>query len=208
MKGIVLFNKPSNYTSTQIVEYFKKRTNDKVGHGGTLDPFAEGLLILGIGKDYTKKLNEILKESKKVYIAEITLGYISNTYDLEGTIEKVSDNLPELQDIEKNLKEFIGKIKQKPPKYSAKKIKGKRAYELIRKGIEFDLNEKEVEIFYIKILNYNPPKLLIETEVGSGTYIRSLANDLGEKLKCGGYLSKLKRIKIITKDKTFLLEES
>jgi tRNA pseudouridine55 synthase len=134
MKGFVIFNKPKNYTSFQIVEYFKKLTNDKVGHGGTLDPIAEGVLILGIGKDYTKRLGEILKNSIKVYIGEIILGYTSNTYDSEGEIKKITDELPNFEKINEVIKNFIGKIKQKPPKFSAIKIKGKRAYELARKG--------------------------------------------------------------------------
>jgi len=197
MKGFVIFNKPKNYTSFQVVEYFKKLTNDKVGHGGTLDPIAEGVLILGIGKDYTKRLGEILKNSRKVYIGEIILGYVSNTYDAEGEIKKITDELPNIEKINEVIKNFVGKIKQKPPKFSAIKIKGKRAYELARKGKDFEIPEKEVEIYNLEILDYLPPKLLLKAEVQSGVYIRSLANDIGEKLGCGGYLNNLKRVAII-----------
>ncbi|MGC8981430.1 MAG: tRNA pseudouridine(55) synthase TruB [Minisyncoccia bacterium] len=208
MKGFLIFNKPKNLTSFKIVDYFKKLTNDKVGHGGTLDPIAEGLLILGIGKDYTKRLNEILRNSKKVYLGEIILGYSSDTYDSEGNIKKVSDKIPDIEKINEVLKDFIGKIKQKPPKFSAIKIDGKRAYELARKGKDFDIKEKEVEIYNLEILNYSYPKLLIRAEVGSGVYIRSLANDIGERLGCGGYLNNLIREKIITINREFLLDEA
>jgi tRNA pseudouridine55 synthase len=197
MKGFVIFNKPKNYTSFQVVEYFKKLTNDKVGHGGTLDPIAEGVLILGIGKDYTKMLGEILKNSRKVYIGEIILGYVSNTYDAEGEIKKITDELPNFEKINEVIKNFVGKIKQRPPKFSAIKIKGKRGYELARKGKDFEIPEKEVEIYNLEILDYLPPKLLLKAEVQSGVYIRSLANDIGEKLGCGGYLNNLKRVAII-----------
>jgi len=199
MKGFIIFNKPKNYTSFQVVEYFKKLTNDKVGHGGTLDPMAEGVLILGIGKDYTKRLGEILKNSRKVYIGEIILGYTSNTYDSEGEIKKITDELPNFEKINEVIKNFVGKIKQKPPKFSAIKIKGKRAYKLIREGKDFEIPEKEVEIYNLEILDYLPPKLLLKAEVQSGVYIRSLANDIGEKLGCGGYLNNLKRVAIINK---------
>jgi tRNA pseudouridine(55) synthase len=199
MKGFVIFNKPKNYTSFQVVEYFKKLTNDKVGHGGTLDPIAEGVLILGIGKDYTKRLGEFLKNSIKVYIGEIILGYTSNTYDAEGEIKKITDELPNIEKINEVIKNFIGRIKQKPPKFSAIKIKGKRGYELARKGKYFEVPEKEVEIYNLEILDYSPPKLLLKAEVQSGVYIRSLANDIGEKLGCGGYLNELKRVAIINK---------
>jgi tRNA pseudouridine55 synthase len=208
MKGFVIFNKPKNHTSFQIVEYFKKLTNDKVGHGGTLDPIAEGVLILGIGKNYTKRLGEFLKNSIKVYIGEIILGYTSNTYDSEGEIKKITDELPNFEKINEVIKNFIGKIKQKPPKFSAIKIKGKRAYELARKGKDFEIPEKEVEIYNLEILDYSPPRLLLKAEVQSGVYIRSLANDIGEKLSCGGYLNNLIRERIIIKNREFLIDEA
>ncbi len=195
MEGIVLFHKPKGLTSNKVVEYFKKLTKKKVGHGGTLDPMAEGLLILGIG-EYTKELNKFLKESKKTYMAQITLGYKSNTYDAEGEIEKVSDKLPSKEEIEKELKNFIGEILQKPPSYSAIKIKGKPAYEYVRAGKSIELETRKVKIYDLKILDYQEGILKILAEVGSGVYIRSLANDLGEKLGCGGYLSGLLRTKI------------
>ena len=195
MEGIVLFNKPKGKTSNEIVEYFKKLTNKKVGHGGTLDPLAEGLLILGIG-EYTKKLNKFLKESKKTYIAEIELGAFSDTFDAEGKIEKTNKEIPEIEIIEENLKSFIGEIEQRPPIYSALKIKGKPAYEYARKGRKIEIEPRKVFVYDLKIIEYQKPVLKILAEVGSGVYIRSLANDLGEKLGCGGYLKSLIRMKI------------
>ncbi|MER3581287.1 MAG: tRNA pseudouridine(55) synthase TruB [Patescibacteria group bacterium] len=195
MEGIVLFNKPKGKTSNEIVEYFKKLTSKKVGHGGTLDPLAEGLLILGIG-EYTKQLNKFLKESKKTYIAEIELGAFSDTFDAEGKIEKTNKEIPEIEIIEENLKSFIGEIEQRPPIYSALKIKGKPAYEYARKGRKIEVEPRKVFVYDLKIIEYQKPVLKILAEVGSGVYIRSLANDLGEKLGCGGYLKSLIRTKI------------
>ena len=197
MEGIILFNKPKDYTSYQIVEFFKKRTKKKVGHGGTLDPLAEGLLILGIG-EYTKELNKFLKESIKTYVAEIVLGARSTTYDREGRIYPNDDriNYPNTDRIKEVLSSFIGEIEQLPPPFSAVKIKGKPAYLLARKGKKVELKPRKVKIYEIKILDYNWPALKIETTVSSGTYIRSLANDIGEKLGCGGYLNDLKRTRI------------
>ncbi len=195
MEGIVLFNKPKNLTSTQIVNYFKKKTNKKVGHGGTLDPFAEGLLILGIG-EHTKELSKFLKESRKTYISEIFLGATSDTYDIEGKITLTNQPLPSITEIEKILPEFVGEIYQKPPIFSALKIKGKRAYDLARKNKNIEIPPRKVVIYDLKILDYKENILKILAEVGSGVYIRSLANDIGEKLGCGGYLKSLIRIKI------------
>jgi len=227
MEGIVLFNKSKNYTSYQIVEFFKKRTKKKVGHGGTLDPLAEGLLILGIG-EYTKELNKFLKESIKTYIAEIILGARSTTYDREGQLTRTEfgagqGNI-EPEKIKEVVSSFTGEIEQIPPPFSAVKIKGKPAYLLARKGKKVELKPRKVKIYDIKILeitlnntnsetkqhetfiNNNPHKsvldpyksveLKIEITCSSGTYIRSLANDIGEKLGCGGYLNDLKRTKI------------
>jgi tRNA pseudouridine55 synthase len=200
MEGIVLFNKPKNYTSYQIVEFFKKRTKKKVGHGGTLDPLAEGLLILGIG-EYTKELNRFLKGSIKTYIAEIILGARSTTYDREGPRTRTEFGAEqgniEPEKIKEVVNSFIGEIEQIPPPFSAVKIRGKPAYLLARKGEKVELKPRKVKIYDIKILDYNWPTLRVEVTCSSGTYIRSLANDIGEKLGCGGYLNELKRTRII-----------
>lgn len=197
MEGIVLFNKPVGFTSNQIVEFFKKITNKKVGHGGTLDPLASGLLILGIGR-YTKNLNDFLKNSIKTYISEIKLGYISDTFDKEGNIQKIEKPIPSLEKILDTLKLFEGEIKQKPPLYSAIKIKGVPLYKLIRGGINVEIPERSVKVYEIKCLDFDKINgiLKLKLKVSSGFYVRSFANDLGEKLGCGAYLENLIRTEI------------
>lgn len=195
MEGLVLFNKPSGYTSYQVVEFFKKRTNKKVGHGGTLDPLAEGLLIIGIG-EYTKELTKFLRESIKEYICIIKLGYISDTYDKEGKIIETNKEIPDFEKIKEILESFKGKILQKPPIYSAIKIKGKPLYKLARKGEKINLKEREVTVYDLEVLDFQRNLLHLRLKVSSGFYVRSFANDLGEKLECGAYLEKLVRVRI------------
>ncbi|MGE4554914.1 MAG: tRNA pseudouridine(55) synthase TruB [Candidatus Paceibacterota bacterium] len=195
MEGIFLFNKPQGLTSFEVVNFFKKKTREKVGHGGTLDPLAEGLLIIGVGKA-TKFLTHFLKSAEKVYLAEIVFGYCSSTYDKEGEIQFVSSETPSLEEIEEVLKEFQKNYFQKPPIYSAVKIKGQPAYLLARKKETINLEPKKVGLKSFEILEYKKNILKIRLKVGSGFYVRSLANDLGVKLKCGGYLNYLKREKI------------
>jgi tRNA pseudouridine55 synthase len=195
MEGIILFNKPSGYTSYQIVEFFKRKTNKKVGHGGTLDPLAEGLLIIGVG-EYTKELTKFLKNSIKEYICTIKLGYISNTYDKEGEIIKTNKEIPSLEKTKEILESFKGKILQRPPIYSAIKIKGVPLYKLAREGKKIDVKEREVEVYDLEVLSFQNDLLTLRIKVSSGFYVRSFANELGEKLGCGAYLEKLIRTKI------------
>ena len=195
--GFLLVDKPEGMTSHDVVDYLRRITKiKKIGHAGTLDPIATGLLILGIGREATKKLSEFQKLDKE-YIAKIKLGVKSDTFDKEGKIEKVLfEKIPTREEVEEVLKSFCGEILQIPPPYSAKKIKGKKAYELARKGMEVKLSPVKVKIYQIEILNYSFPYLEIKVSCSSGTYIRSLANDIGEKLKTGGIIEKLKRTKI------------
>jgi tRNA pseudouridine55 synthase len=204
MEGIILFNKPSGYTSYQIVEFFKKKTNKKVGHGGTLDPLAEGLLIIGVG-EYTKELTKFLKNSIKEYICTIKLGYISNTYDKEGEIIKTNKEIPSLEKTKEILESFKGKILQRPPIYSAIKIKGVPLYKLAREGKKIDVKEREVEVYDLEVLSFQNDLLTLRIKVSSGFYVRSFANELGEKLGCGAYLEKLIRTKINNFDLEFAL---
>lgn len=175
----------------------------KVGHTGTLDPFATGLLILLTGK-MTKKSSEFLKLDKE-YIATMKLGYTSTTGDPEGQIQLYSTRGASprqaagslcLNAIESVLGGFTGKISQTPPKYSAIKIGGERAYKLARKGAEFEMPKREVEIYEIEVVKYDWPELTIRCHVSSGTYIRTLAEDVGEALGVGAYLTALRRTKI------------
>lgn len=193
----ILIDKPKRITSHDVVNHLRKITGQrKIGHAGTLDPIATGLLILGIGRKATKKLSQFQKLDKE-YIVKIKLGAISDTFDSEGKIEKKKvEKIPNLNEVEEVLKIFVGEIEQIPPSFSAKKIKGEKAYQLARKGLKIKLKPIKVKIYKIEILNYSFPYLEIKVLCSSGTYIRSLANDIGEKLSCGGYVEELRRIKI------------
>jgi tRNA pseudouridine55 synthase len=197
MDGYLLIDKAEGWTSHDVVAKIRGQLKKemghkiKVGHTGTLDPFATGLLIIVIGK-YTKRAEEFSKLDK-TYEAELILGSASSTGDTEGEITKKSDHVPNIEEINEAIKEFIGEIEQVPHKFSAIKIDGQRAYKLARAGKEVVLEPRKVTIYSIKDINYDYPKLKFTTEVSSGTYIRSLAEDLGEKLGTGAYLSSLRR---------------
>jgi len=199
-------NKPKGITSHDVVDRVRKITREKrVGHAGTLDPFATGVLVVGVGRESTKKLGSISKNSEKEYIAILELGKTSSTGDPEGIIENFSGrrssfrtcDVPKLRVIERVLEGFKGKISQRPPKFSAIKIKGEPAYKKARRGEEFEIPEREVEIKEIEVMKYiSPPHLKIRVVCGSGTYIRSLARDIGEKLGVGAYLTELTRTRV------------
>lgn len=185
-------------TSHDVVDVVRKKTGEKkVGHAGTLDPLATGLLIVAVGRQSTKRLGGITRK-KKTYLAKIHLGKETNTLDSEGEVMKEVKDLdpPNGSEVEKLLMNFLGKQKQIPPAHSAIKISGKKAYELARKGEKVELEPREIEIFKIKLLDYNYPILEIEVEVSKGTYIRALARDIGRKIGSGGYLEELRRTKI------------
>ena len=167
----------------------------KVGHTGTLDPFATGLLILLSGKA-TKLSNQFLKLDKW-YEATLCLGKTSTTGDPEGVITEVNvDKQPSYSDIEKILPDFLGNIKQTVPIFSAVKINGKRAYQLARQGQKVEMPTREIEIYELEVLSYHFPELVIRTHVSSGTYIRTLGEDLGQALGVGAYLTALRRTKV------------
>ena len=198
---IILVDKPAGISSFGIVAKIRRELKEefghkiKVGHTGTLDPFATGLLILLSGK-MTKKSNEFLKLDK-IYEAELKLGFVSSTGDPEGEIQQYSDNLcPKRKTVESVLRSFTGKITQTPPRFSAIKINGERAYKRARKGADFEIPSRKVEIYSIEILDYSYPTLKIRCHVSSGTYIRTLAEDIGKKLGTGAYLTALRRTKI------------
>ncbi|TRZ80107.1 tRNA pseudouridine(55) synthase TruB [bacterium] len=194
--GFLLINKPAGPTSHDIVDKLRTITGiRKIGHAGTLDPFAEGLLVVLIGREATKKQSDFLKKDKE-YIATLFLGDETDTYDKTGKIvNKHSGQLPTKDQIKKVLKKFKGEILQTPPIYSAKKIKGKKAYELARKGKEVSLKPSKINIKKLELLRYNVPCLVLCVMCSAGTYIRSLAHDIGRELGCGAYLEKLIRIK-------------
>ena len=197
---IILIDKPTHMTSFGVVARVRRQLSEvvgkkvKVGHCGTLDPFATGLLILVTGKQ-TKNAGEFMKKDK-VYEATFRLGQVSTSGDPEGEITDVSDKQPSREEIEKVITTFTGEIEQTPPMFSAIKINGQRAYKLARKGEVVEIPKRTVTIHSLEILDYSYPELKIRTHVSSGTYIRSLAIDIGEALGTGAYCSELRRTKI------------
>jgi tRNA pseudouridine55 synthase len=196
-KGIIIVNKPLEITSMDVIRYLRRITHiKKIGHAGTLDPLASGVLIVAIGKA-TKKINEFMGMVKK-YKTTIDLRAFSTTDDAEGEKTQVKiKKIPTLEEIEYVIKNnFIGEIDQTPPIYSAIKIKGQKAYDLARKGIDVEIKSRKVMIYKIKIKKYEWPFLTLKIKCSKGTYIRSLGKDIGKKLHTGGYLTKLKRTAI------------
>ncbi len=205
---ILLIDKPAGWTSFDVVakirssiraEYRERgekptKKQLRVGHAGTLDPFATGLLIILKG-DACKKAGEFLKLDK-VYEATVRLGQTSTTDDPEGEITEVSNKVPSIDEVKAALEKFKGEITQRPPIYSAIKIDGQRAYKLAREGKEFEVPERIVQIYSIDLLDYSYPEIKIRVHVGSGTYIRSLAEDIGREIGVGAYCSALRRISI------------
>lgn len=196
IQGWLNIYKPLNISSFAIIRRIKKKFNiDKIGHGGTLDPLAEGILPIAVGK--TTKLIPFINSDVKEYEFEIKWGEQTSTDDREGKIIERTDNIPTLENIKIKLKEFRGIIMQKPPKASAKKIKGQRAYNLLRKNIDFELGEKNVQIFETKIINWENELITkIKIKCGKGFYVRSFARDLAEKLDSKGHVHSLKRTKV------------
>ncbi|HHD92011.1 MAG TPA: tRNA pseudouridine(55) synthase TruB [Candidatus Portnoybacteria bacterium] len=194
----LLINKPIGITSHDVVDQLRKITGiKKIGHAGTLDPLASGLLIVGIGRESTKQLNKFLK-LPKVYQSKIFLGQERDTDDAEGKIisEKKNCPPPSIEVIKKTLTNFIGQQQQIPPQFSAIKLKGKKAYQLARQGKNPKLSPRQVTISEIKLLSYQFPYLEIEVKCSSGTYIRALARDIGRVLNCGAYSADLRRTAI------------
>ena len=196
IQGWLNIYKPLNISSFAIIRRIKKKFNiDKIGHGGTLDPLAEGILPIAVGK--TTKLIPFINSDVKEYEFEIKWGEQTSTDDREGMIIERTDNIPTLENIKIKLKEFRGMIMQKPPKASAKKIKGQRAYNLLRQNIDFELGEKNVQIFETKIINWENELITkLKIKCGKGFYVRSFARDLAEKLDSKGHVHSLKRTKV------------
>lgn len=198
--GIILIDKPTEMTSFGVVARIRRVLTQqagkkvKVGHTGTLDPFATGLMILVIGKE-CKNAGHYTKLDK-TYEATFTLGQISSTGDPEGELTDVADRQPDRTEIEQVLTQFVGEILQRPPIFSALKINGQRAYKLARNGEQVEIPERTITIHSLELLSYEYPHVNIRTHVSSGTYIRSLAVDIGEVLGTGAYCSQLRRTSI------------
>ncbi|MGC8765404.1 MAG: tRNA pseudouridine(55) synthase TruB [Brevinematia bacterium] len=195
LDGVLPVYKESGYTSYDVIREIKKIVGEKqkIGHAGTLDPFARGVLPVVFGR--ATKAIPFISESEKEYIATIGFGSFTDTDDVTGNVTERFDKLPSLEEIIKILPQFRGKLKQLPPKFSALRVKGKRAYEIARKGGNVELKERIVEVFHIEILNYNEKEGTLKLKIlcSSGTYIRSIARDIGKVLSCGGYLKELER---------------
>ena len=204
MDGILLIDKPDGISSFGVVAKVRWILSQaagkkvKIGHAGTLDPFATGLLILLVGKA-TKQADQFLKLDK-TYEATLQLGATSTTADPEGELTTVSDRVPIQAEIDEVLKKFIGTIQQTPPIFSAIKVNGQRAYKLARKGQEVVMQPRTVTIYDIADVKYDCPELSFSVKVSSGTYIRSLAVDIGEYLEVGAYLTALRRTNIAEYD--------
>lgn len=195
MFGFLNVYKPTGKTSHDVVAIVRRITKIKqIGHTGTLDPFAEGVLPICIGK--ATRLIEYLND-EKAYIGTIQFGSSTTTYDTEGEVVKTSDKIVTQEDLEENLKFFRGEIEQLPPIYSAIKVNGKKLYEYARAGQEVKIEPRKVTIFELELVNFNQAAQQAEIKIvcSKGTYIRSIANDLGEKLGTFGHLIKLVRIK-------------
>ncbi|WP_336017261.1 tRNA pseudouridine(55) synthase TruB [Fusobacterium polymorphum] len=192
MEGIIIVNKPKGITSFDVIRKLKKiLKTKKIGHTGTLDPLATGLMLICIGK--ATKLASDLEAKAKVYIANFDIGYATDTYDIEG--KKIVENIIDVskEDLEQSIKKFIGNIKQVPPMYSAIKIDGNKLYHLARKGIEVERPERDVTIEYINLLDFKDNKAKIETKVSKGCYIRSLIFDIGQDLGTYATMTALQR---------------
>ena len=195
MFGFLNVYKPTGKTSHDVVAILRRITKIKqIGHTGTLDPFAEGVLPICIGK--ATRLIEYLND-EKAYIGTVQFGSSTTTYDTEGEVVKTSDKIVTQEDLEENLKFFRGEIEQLPPIYSAIKVNGKKLYEYARAGQEVKIEPRKVTIFELELVNFNQAAQQAEIKIvcSKGTYIRSIANDLGEKLGAFGHLIKLVRIK-------------
>jgi len=198
--SVLLVDKPAGITSFGVVARVRRQLSQhlgkkaKVGHTGTLDPFATGLMIIVTGKECRNAMN--YSKLDKEYEATFRLGQTSSTGDPEGELTNVSDLQPTKEAIEAALEPFRGEITQRPPIFSAIKINGRRAYDLARKGEAVEIPERQVTVFSLELLDYEYPNVRIRTHVSSGTYIRSLAVDIGTLLGTGAYCSELRRTKV------------
>ncbi|MBT3321611.1 MAG: tRNA pseudouridine(55) synthase TruB [Anaerolineae bacterium] len=204
ISGVLVIDKPTGMTSHDVVNAIRRGTGiRRVGHTGTLDPRASGVLVVLVGP--AVRLSEYISASDKRYQAIIRMGTATDTYDAEGafTREEVTVDVTEEQ-FEAELKKFEGEVEQTPPAYSAVKVNGRKAYEMARKGEEVELEPRMIQVHHLEVLEWATPEVVVDVHCSSGTYIRSLANDLGEVLGCGAYLVGLRR----TKNGRFSLRDS
>jgi tRNA pseudouridine55 synthase len=190
--GILLVNKTKGKTSFGLVAMLRRMLDvKKIGHAGTLDPFATGVMVMLIGKKYTRMSDQFLCEDKE-YVATMLLGVETDTYDCEGKVVSTSEFIPSADDLEMAIQKFQGNIQQIPPMFSAKKVKGKKLYELAREGKEIERKPSAVHV-KITLLMYEYPIVKIHVSCSKGTYIRSLAHDIGKTMGCMAHLVELHR---------------
>lgn len=206
--GFLLIDKPQGWTSFDIVAKLRGITKvKKIGHAGTLDPLATGLLLIAIGRKATREIQQYVKLDK-VYTTTAILGAVADSYDADGTIYKegneftegqgwkISHIKPSREEIEQVVKSFQGKIQQVPPMFSAKKVGGKKLYELAREGKVIEREPSDIEIYKVEITRYEYPQVDITVHCSTGTYIRSLVHDIGQQLGVGAYINVLRRTHI------------
>lgn len=194
VQGLLLINKPKGKTSFYLVGRLRRILGEKtIGHAGTLDPFATGVMVLMIGKRFTKMSDQFLGQEKE-YVAKACLGTRTDTFDVEGSITQTSEIIPTIEEIKSSIAKFQGTISQLPPMFSAKKVNGKKLYELARKGIEIERKPCLVTVA-LQLISYNYPILEFKVSCSKGTYIRSIADDIGKDLGCFAHLTELTRIK-------------
>lgn len=200
LSGILIVYKPSGMTSHDVVDALRRITGEqRVGHAGTLDPMATGVLVIGVGREATKVLGSITKDTQKVYRATVRLGATSDTYDAEGRISESEEVVPPKKaDVRSVLRKFTGTFQQTPPAYSAIKVSGVKAYDRARRGESFQLEPRSISVHSIDLRKYSWPLVEFDVACSSGTYVRSLAHDLGEQLGCGGLLQSLERTAVGT----------
>jgi len=194
MNDILLVDKPKGLTSSRVVELIKRKLKVKTGHTGTLDPIATGLLIVLIGKR-TKEASTFL-HMDKAYEVKAILGMETDTFDSEGKVLRRSDSEVTREELESVLREFHGDIWQVPPRFSAKKMEGRKAYELARKGVAVDMPPKKVSIYSLELKEFQFPHFTLTCDVSSGFYVRSLVHDIGEKLKVGATVVEVRRTRV------------
>ncbi|MEA4812893.1 MAG: tRNA pseudouridine(55) synthase TruB [Anaerolineaceae bacterium] len=194
ISGVLVIDKPIGMTSHDVVQAVRAGTHiRRAGHAGTLDPRASGVLVVLLGPSV--RLSEYVSASEKRYQAIIQLGITTDSYDLESPVKQRKPVDIGEEELQEALKDFIGTFEQQPPAYSAIKVAGRKAYDMARNGEEVSLEPREVTVHDIELLEWDAPELIIDVQCSSGTYIRSLANDLGERLGCGGTLTGLRRTK-------------
>lgn len=194
ISGVLVVDKPTGMTSHDVVQVIRKGSNiRRAGHTGTLDPRASGVLVVLIGP--AVRLSEYVSASDKRYQAVIMLGTTTDTYDADGKTTSSSPVDVTEEQFETELQKFVGQIEQVPPPYSAVKVQGRKAYEMARKGEEVELEPRLINVYSLELLEWAPPEVVIDVNCSSGTYVRSLVHDLGDRLGCGATLTGLRRTK-------------